>query len=124
MTELDTLPLPVPSGRRLKIEALVRLFFLVAAFLALLLNSWRAEGHSHYTDWRTPSGGSCCNNQDCRPVPHKVDGEGLWLRINGNWWLASPKEAPQLPSIDENAHACFYPSSTKPHCWAAPQWTG
>ncbi len=68
------------------------------------------ENHEQYKEWRTNTGASCCNNEDCRPVRARPEGDGQW----SIWvpeiktWVRVPDSAMQKPDKfhDGRAHAC------------------
>lgn len=79
-----------------------------------------AHAHDHYTAWKQPdNGGSCCNDQDCRPVTAK--------RVNDRWqvWISELKrwetvpenkvlDPAKFPPPDGSFHGCYtimYPFS-------------
>ena len=90
------------------------------AFAFAILAALPAIAHSHYGGWRTATGGSCCNDQDCRPVPYEIRADGLWLKIGADWWRANPAEAREQQPVDSDAHACVLLGAAKPHCYAPP----
>ncbi len=88
----------------------------VALFLAPSLlfaqNPGHGQYHEHYKEWVVPGtkDNSCCNDQDCRPVPYKRVGKEyfIWIREYGGFWMRVPPGS-LLPhaSFDESAHACY-----------------
>ena len=67
--------------------------------------------HSLYEAWQRPDGkGSCCNNQDCRPVTYRDGTNGVEIKIQelGGTWHQAPMSA-ILPfgSFNADAHACY-----------------
>lgn len=66
-----------------------------------------AQHHDEYRDWRTPAGGSCCSNQDCRPVRAYRDDSGLWRAlIDGRWTIVPPTVVLGFTAKDGNSHIC------------------
>jgi hypothetical protein len=59
------------------------------------------EAHDIYSPLKDGWGNSCCNDQDCRPVPYRVTPVGVQMLVNG-LWIAVPDHAIQyraLPGI-------------------------
>jgi hypothetical protein len=95
-------------------EAFLRLpgTALTICLLVLLNYPLRiAWGHDHYSGWQRPDGkGSCCNNQDCRPVAHRDTPAGAEVRIDelgGAWHAVPPRAVLPFGSPDDRAHACY-----------------
>lgn len=69
-----------------------------------------AQMHPQYKDWQQKNGGSCCNNQDCRPIRAKQDWNGNWeIYIpEAKTWIPVPQNALQQPDLfhDGRSHAC------------------
>lgn len=69
-----------------------------------------ALAHDWYTGLRSPkTGGQCCNDRDCEPVPHRSTpgGMGVELMIDGTWFPVEPHTVLGLFSPDGQAHACW-----------------
>ena len=43
-------------------------------------------------------GNSCCNDQDCRPVPYRVTPAGVQMLVHGDW-IAVPDHAIQYRAL-------------------------
>ncbi|MET0528228.1 MAG: hypothetical protein ABW003_07780 [Microvirga sp.] len=43
------------------------------------------EAHDIYSPLKDRWGNSCCNDQDCRPVPYRVTPAGVQMLVYGNW---------------------------------------
>lgn len=69
-----------------------------------------AKNHSMYKGWLTKKGGSCCNNQDCRPTKAKYvilyDQEMYRVEVNGVWCLVPVSAARPYTPRDGQAHVC------------------
>jgi hypothetical protein len=58
--------------------------------MAVALTTATAAAHDWYSDLRTPSGLSCCSDQDCHRVGyrytpergHEIEIEGRWITID------------------------------------------
>lgn len=76
--------------------------------LLLLLVNVPAVAHEPYTDWHNPvTGGSCCNDTDCRPVSVRQDDKGQWEAWDGWRWLkVPPLTVLNIPSPDGRSHLC------------------
>lgn len=121
---------PKWSAPRRSARACFAVFSVCALALALLLAIAAAvapaRAHEPYSGWQRPDGkGSCCNNQDCRPVAHRDTAGGVEVRIDelGGAWHKVPLGA-VLPfgSPDDRAHACYSLTGRAPHffCVALP----
>lgn len=90
---------------------------------ALSLASWlvtvpwparaQADGHAQHHDWylhlKTPSGHSCCDNRDCRPVQARPRDDGGWeAYFGGRWQSISPERIlpDHLNRVPLHAHIC------------------
>lgn len=76
------------------------------AMVAITYNP--ARSHDIYHDWKTESGVSCCNDQDCAPVRAQfVDDH--WEIWHGNVWRIVPDRAVRpIKSPDGRSHACVF----------------
>lgn len=85
--------------------------FTLALLLAVAWIAAPARAHDRYSPWQRPDGkGSCCNNQDCRPVAHRDRPGGAEVRIdelNGTWHAVPPPTVLPFGSFDDRAHACY-----------------
>lgn len=90
------------------------------AFIAALLSAFGAAsfafahdhaGHAKFHDelYKTlkqpGTGASCCNNMDCRPVPHRITPTGVEFFV-GNRWLLPPTSKLIERSDIESSHWC------------------
>lgn len=76
--------------------------------LVLVLLPLPAWPHEPYGSWRIPTtGGSCYNNEDCRPTRARMDDDGRWEAWDGWRWLPVPPLAVlSIPSPDGRSHLC------------------
>jgi hypothetical protein len=69
-----------------------------AATLCVLMFAFPAAAHDHagharyhenfYMGLKQPGTGvSCCNNQDCRPAPHRVTPNGVEFFVGNRWFM-------------------------------------
>lgn len=67
-----------------------------------------ARNHDVYKRWLTPSGGSCCNNEDCRPTQARFDPAlAAWqVLVDGVWCPVPESTRRPYPSPDGRAHVC------------------
>lgn len=83
---------------------------IIAVLVGLLALMWSltVRAHEPYGSWRIPTtGGSCCNNEDCRPTRARQDDEGHWEAWDGWRWLRVPPMAVlSIPSPDGRSHLC------------------
>lgn len=83
---------------------------IVVVLVGVIALLWMrvARAHGPYTDWRIPTtGGSCCNNADCRPTRARQDDDGRWEAWDGARWLSVPPLAVlSMPSPDGRSHLC------------------
>lgn len=70
-------------------------------------------GHAQHHDWyrqlKTPSGHSCCDNQDCRPVQARPRDDGGWEAFFGGEWRPIPPDRilpDRLNRVPLHAHIC------------------
>jgi hypothetical protein len=85
---------------------------LIAVIIAPVVLSMPASAHEWYTGLRSPSGVTCCNERDCRPVASRVNPrtkrEEIWA--NGAWYLVEYDKVLPFSSPDGGYHACWaYP---------------
>jgi hypothetical protein len=90
--------------------------FLLAACLGLAIVGYAkyARGHEPYTQWQRPdTGGSCCNNQDCRQASARFNGQ-LWeVLLDGEWVEVPPGrvlDPSKEPNPDGMHHVCAGPA--------------
>jgi len=57
---------------------------IVLALIAMGLTS-PARAHDIYSHLLDSCGNSCCNEQDCRPVPYRITPEGVQMLVDGDW---------------------------------------
>jgi hypothetical protein len=85
--------------------------------LLVLLFPPAAKAHDQYTEWKTETGASCCNEQktdanghttgDCRPVRAYQDEKGNWIAIeNGVEYDIPPTKVLPIKSPDGRSHLC------------------
>lgn len=94
------------------------LLLVVACSIVLVAGIWitrhsRAADHHpmhvEYQKWQRPGGGgSCCNNEDCRPVRAYMDDDGSWRVWLDGVWRYVPLSAvlPTDLAGDGRNHAC------------------
>ena len=56
------------------------------------------EAHDIYSPLKDRWGNSCCNDQDCRPVPYRVTPSGVQMLVHGNW-IAVPDHMIQYRAL-------------------------
>ena len=68
-----------------------------------------AWSHDIYDSWKMPSGASCCNQQDCRPVrAYRDPDDGLWrARVGAGWTVVPPSAVLRRVAPDGNSHICI-----------------
>lgn len=49
---------------------------------------------------------SCCNNQDCRPIKHRITAKGVLFYVNGTWFQPPRERLIQMSTPDGGAHWC------------------
>jgi hypothetical protein len=84
------------------------LFAFVFASSALAQDhSGHARYHENfYMGLKQPGTGvSCCNNQDCRPAPHRVTPNGVEFYIAGKWFMPPVERLIEHESADQS-HWC------------------
>jgi hypothetical protein len=66
--------------------------------------------HDDYKEWTSPTGMSCCNGQDCRPVRAQLEMSGQWSIWIPEYrqWVPVPATAKMEPDKlhDGRSHAC------------------
>jgi hypothetical protein len=69
-------------------------------FAAICLVSFEppTEAHDIYSPLKDRWGNSCCNDQDCRPVPYRVTPAGVQMLVNGDW-IAVPDHTIQYRAL-------------------------
>lgn len=94
--------------RASKITPAATLCVLVLAFPALAHDH---AGHAkHHDDFyrhlkQPGTNVSCCNNQDCRPAPHRVTPNGVEFFV-GSKWITTPTERLIEHERTEVGHWC------------------
>lgn len=53
---------------------------------------------------------SCCNDRDCRPVPHRVTLKGVEVQANGHWFIPPKHRTMTKVTPDGGAHLCSVPN--------------
>lgn len=68
----------------------------VDLFTAIALRCFEppTEAHDICSPLKDRWGNSCCNDQDCRPVPYRVTPAGVQMLVHGIW-IAVPDHAIQ-----------------------------
>ncbi len=108
---------------------MVRAFTSAAVVCALVVASsclaHDPAGHArHHDDFykylkHPETGVSCCNNQDCRPAPHRVTPDGVEFYV-GNRWITPPARTLMERSDTDSSHWCGHSESTDtPHTFCA-----
>lgn len=78
--------------------------------LAALIAAGPARAHDPYSDWKQPSGASCCNDRDCRPTRAWRGDDGWWnAEVNGFWVKVPPRAVLGIVAPDGNSHICINP---------------
>jgi hypothetical protein len=84
----------------------------VAVVVATAASTLPARSHDWYTGLRSPSGVTCCNERDCRPVAYRVNrvtGREE-IQANGAWYPVEYDKVLPFSSPDGGYHACWaYP---------------
>jgi hypothetical protein len=86
---------------------------LFAGAVAAAVFASPVRAHDPYTKWERPdTGGSCCNNQDCRQATARYTGAG-WEVLDGDKWLEVPPgrvlDTRNYPNPDGMHHVCIGP---------------
>ena len=70
-------------------------------------HSGHAKHHDQlYKSLKQPGTGmSCCNNQDCRPVPHRITTTGVEFFVHGRW-LMPPARVVMEVDMTSESHWC------------------
>jgi hypothetical protein len=74
----------------------------LCAAIALLSLEPPTEAHDIYSPLKDQWGNSCCNEQDCRPVPYRVTPAGVQMLVDGEW-IAVPDHAIQYRALPGDA---------------------
>lgn len=77
----------------------------ISLFMAVGVSA-SASAHDMYSQWRTHTGGFCCNNKDCRPAEEKLTYRGYEVLISGRWIEVPTATVRQQQSPDGQAHVC------------------
>ena len=74
--------------------------FKLELLVAICLISFEppTEAHDVYSPLKDRWGNSCCNDQDCRPVPYRVTPAGVQMLVHGNW-IAVPDHVIQYRAL-------------------------
>lgn len=65
--------------------------------------------HATYEGWQTISGGSCCNDNDCRGADAwRFGATGYQVRFDNAWHDVPPQAVRPYVSPDGNAHVCVW----------------
>lgn len=67
-----------------------------------------AKHHEHfYMGLKQPGTGmSCCNNQDCRPAPHRITATGVEFFVAGKWFMPPQSKLIEVETPDAEGHWC------------------
>jgi hypothetical protein len=89
---------------------------LAVILLGALAHPSPATAHGWYQGLRSPRGVECCNERDCRPVPHRFNaGNGREeIKAEGRWWPIHHDDVLTLPTPDGKAHACWSGPDSRP----------
>jgi len=72
-----------------------------------------AWAHDPYTKWERPdTGGSCCNNQDCRQASARYTDKGWEVLVEGKWLEVPPGrvlDPAKVENPDGMHHVCVGP---------------
>ena len=68
------------------------------AAICLISSEPPTEAHDIYLPLKDRWGNSCCNDQDCRPVPYRVTPTGVQMLVHGIW-IAVPDHAIQYRAL-------------------------
>jgi len=92
----------------------------------LVVGAPAARAHDPYTNWERPdTGGSCCNNQDCRQASARFTGNGWEVLLESGWVEVPPGRVldPQKSANPDGMHHvcvgpkqhiyCFMPGEAK-----------
>lgn len=95
---------------------------IIAYALALALTASAASAHQWFTNKKTASGQSCCNNRDCREIEDKdwwQDGNAYSVRwSDGLVYYIPADQAQPSESREGKAAACVY--NGKLRCFFVP----
>jgi hypothetical protein len=102
--------------------------FVVAA--VLLATSFGAAAHDPYTEWRQPTGASCCSGRDCKAMQACTTPDGsIGAVLNGTCFALPPDRRVPAPvdvwqSSSEALHVCAAPiyldgrvTALHVYCW-------
>ena len=79
-----------------------------------------AKFHHFYRGLNQPgSGASCCNDNDCRPVPYRVTPTGVEILIAGRWIRPPDVRTMEIETPDAGAHWCGIESTEEPLTFCA-----
>jgi hypothetical protein len=89
--------------------------FLFAAGIGFGIIGFANDGYAHdpYTNWMRPdTGGSCCNDQDCRQATARFNGNGWEVMLEGQWVDVPPGrvlDPKKTENPDGMHHVCVSP---------------
>jgi len=90
-----------------------RLGLVVCFFVGVVGLAGSAAAHDPYTSWERPdTGGSCCNNQDCRQATARYSGSHWEVLLEGEWVEVPPGrvlDPAKTPNPDGMHHVCVSP---------------
>lgn len=81
-----------------------------------------AKHHEHfYKNLKQPgSNVSCCNDQDCRPAPHRVTPHGVEFFVGNRWFMPPADRLMEVTTPDASGHWCGLRENTpEPHTFCA-----
>ena len=86
-------------------------------FIILLLLAGAVAGqtphdrwHERYQEWRTDTGASCCNAQDCRGAQgYRLTPDGYEVLIGEKFYRVPERAIRPYASPDGDAHVCYRP---------------
>lgn len=99
-----------------EIHGLRAIGFLLAACILLVIVGFakNARAHDPYTRWQRPdTGGSCCNNYDCRQASARYNGKGWEVLLEGQWVEVPPGrvlDPMKHKNPDGMHHVCVSPA--------------
>ena len=59
------------------------------------------DAHDIYSHLKDRWGNSCCDNEDCRPVPYRVTPAGVQMFVDGDW-IAVPDYTIQYRALPDD----------------------
>ena len=88
-------------------------WFPIAAVVLWSVGAPPSLAHDPYTSWQRPdTGGSCCDNKDCRQATARYTGAG-WEVLDGEKWLEVPPgrvlDTRKYKNPDGMHHVCIGP---------------